>query len=268
MKTSSKIRDPGAHIGFAGAVWTDRPHLQVLSPVLPLFYHATDVNMRMRAARYFGAAKKAIGALGHYYEFELAALNMLDPQPMPTFPHPNKYISLLDSTSHAFEYAAFLDEDKLIFRGRDGGDNICIKFVRRYSKDAHLQCSSLGFAPTLRGFQPIPGGWYMVIMDYIDDTYEELADSRTKASYITEIREKLESLHQVGYVHGDIRITNIMVKKDGSPGIFLIDFDWAGVIGEVRYPMNVNREGISRPQGARDGELIFANHDMEMVDYV
>src|ERR1700732_1646428 len=82
----------------------------------------------------------------------------------------NKYISLLDSTGHAFKYAAFLDEDKLIFRGRDGGDDICIKFVRRYSKDAHLKCASLGFAPTLRGFQSIPGEWYMVIMDYIDDT--------------------------------------------------------------------------------------------------
>ena len=90
-----KFTDLGAHIGFAGAVWTDRPHLQVLSPVLPLFYHATDVNMRMRAARYFGAAKKAIGALRHYYEHELAALNTFGSSTYAgtTFPHPNKYIS-------------------------------------------------------------------------------------------------------------------------------------------------------------------------------
>ncbi|THH06589.1 hypothetical protein EW145_g3980 [Phellinidium pouzarii] len=50
----------GAHIGFAGAVWTDTPHVQVLCPVLPLFYHQTDTKMRERAARCFGAAKKAI----------------------------------------------------------------------------------------------------------------------------------------------------------------------------------------------------------------
>ena len=258
----------GAHIGFAGAVWTDRPHLQVLSPVLPLFYHATDVNMRMSAARYFGAAKKAILALRHYYEHELEALDTLDPhnRPTPTFPHPNQYISLLDSTSHTFKYAAFLDEDKLVFRGRDGYDDICIKFVRRYSKDVHLKCSSLGFAPTLRGFQLIPGGWYMVIMDYVGDTCQELDDSPVKAPFLTEVREKVVSLHQAGYVHGDIRTTNIMVKKNGGPGIFLIDFDWAGVIGEARYPMNVNREGITRPDGVCDGELIIADHDMKMVD--
>ena len=258
----------GAHVGFAGAVWTDRPHLQVLSPVLPLFYHATDVNMRMRAARYFGAAKKAIAALRHYYEHELGALDMLDPhnRPMPTFPHPTQYHSPLDSTSHTFKYAAFLDKDKLIFRGRDGDDDICIKFVRRYSKDAHLKCSSLGFAPTLRGFQPVPGGWYMVVMDYVGDTYQELDDSPAKASYLAEVREKVISLHQAGYVHGDIRTTNIMVKKDREPGILLVDFDWAGVIREVRYPMNVNKEGITRPDGACDGELILSDHDIQMVE--
>jgi len=31
---------------------------------------------------------------------------------------------------------------------------------------------------------------------------------------------------------GDIRTTNVMVKKTGEPGIILLDFDWAG--------MNVN----------------------------
>jgi serine/threonine protein kinase len=268
MTRSSNIRNTGAHIGFAGAVWTDRPHLQVLSPTLPLFYHATDVNMRMRAARYFGAAKKAISGLRRYYQQELDAINALDPhnRPKPEFPHPDHYVSLSDSTIHAFNYMCPLDNDKLVFRGKADDDDICIKFVCQYSKDAHLKCSSSGFAPALRGFQLIPGGWYMVIMDYIGDTYEELYDSPIKTSFVTEVRDKVESLHQAGYVHGDLRTTNVMVKKNGGPGIMLIDFDWAGVIGDVRYPMNVNREGVTRPAGAYDGELIMADHDIEMVD--
>jgi hypothetical protein len=69
-------------------------------------------------------------------------------------------------------------------------------------------------------------------------------------------------------VHGDVRATNILAKKNGAPGIMLIDLDWAGVIGNVRYPMNVNRDGIDRPDGAYDGELITAEHDMNMVDYI
>ena len=56
------------------------------------------------------------------------------------------------------------------------------------------------------------------------------------------------------------------MKKNGSPGIMLVDFDWAGVIGEVRYPMNVNNVDIKRPDGAHDNELVVAQHDMLMID--
>jgi len=49
----------------------------------------------------------------------------------------------------------------------------------------------------------------------------------------------------------------------------LLDFDWAGPIGEARYPMNLNRsEGIWRPAGARDGTLILADHDIEMLQRI
>jgi serine/threonine protein kinase len=173
-----------------------------------------------------------------------------------------------DATTHVFEYVSQLDKDKLVFLATVGGNKICVKFIRQYSKEAHLKCSSLGFAPALRGHDPLPGGWYMVVMDFIDYEFHELADSPVKASYEDEVREKVARLHQAGFVHGDIRTTNIMVKKSGSPGFLLVDFDWAGVIGEVRYPMNVNDVDIKRPYNAHDGELILAQHDMEMIDFM
>lgn len=47
----------------------------------------------------------------------------------------------------------------------------------------------------------------------------------------------------------------------------LVDFDWSGKIGEVHYPMNVNRgNGLWRPDGAYDTELIQTEHDMQMLD--
>ena len=46
----------------------------------------------------------------------------------------------------------------------------------------------------------------------------------------------------------------------------LVDFDWAGKEGEVHYPMNVNRSDIKRPDGARDGQLIKKEHDLEMLN--
>lgn len=257
----------GAHVGFAGAVWIDRPHLQVLSPTLPLFYHATDVTMRMTAARHFGAAKKAISSLEHYYKHYIDAL---EPPPQPEFPHPNHFISVSDQEHHDIRYVAPLFADKLIFHAQTDGEDVCVKFVYRYSRAVHDFCASSGFAPRLRGFDSIPGGWWMVTMDYVNDEYEELEmlTMDARAHFHEEITATIEKLHQRGFVHGDIRASNILVKKNGEPGIKLIDFDWAGVIGEVRYPMNVNRVQIGRPEGAYDGELIMANHDIDMVKIV
>lgn len=261
----------GAHIGFAGAIWTSRPHLQVLAPMLPLFHHATDVNMRMQIARHLGATKKAVLALKSYYA-ELSKLAR-QPTPNPLFPHPQEYLCLESFTPRTFTYLSQLQPDKLLFKAiantntNADGNKLCIKFVNRYSKEAHLMCSWLGFAPTLRGFQPIPGGWYMVVMDYLDDAYHNLTYSRTMASFEPVIRDAVTKLHQAGFVHGDIRDINIMVKE-GSSGIMLVDFDWAGVIGEVRYPMNVENRAIRRPAGAEDGELIMAEHDIMMVDFM
>jgi hypothetical protein len=262
----TNVHIAGAHIGFAGAIWTDRPHLQVLAPTLPLFCHASDDDMRMQIARCLGATKKAILALKDYYEFELPHITAL--RPHLAFPHPSKYHSLDGATTHEFKYLSHLDEDKLVFCGAVDNDKICIKFVRRYSMEAHVRCSSLGFAPTLKGFERIPGGWYIVVMDFIEDEYHNLETSPDKASFESEVRVSVESLHEAGFVHGDIRSANIMVKKDGSPGIMILDFDWAGLAGQVKYPMGVNDIDIRRPNGAQDNEFIMVEHDIEMLNYM
>jgi len=108
----------------------------------------------------------------------------------------------------------------------------------------------------------------MVIMDFIGDEYHDLEDSPVKAIFEPEVRETLTRLHQEGFVHGDIRTTNIMVKKGVSLGIMLVDLDWAGKIGEVQYPMNVNDVDIRRPDGAYDNQFILPQHDMTMIDFM
>jgi hypothetical protein len=57
-----------------------------------------------------------------------------------------------------------------------------------------------------------------------------------------------------------------MVRRDHSPGFKLVDFDWSGKIGEIRYPMNVFRgDSLWRPDGAEDGQLVLAEHDIQML---
>lgn len=57
----------------------------------------------------------------------------------------------------------FIHETKITNR-------ICVKFVRRYSREVHEKCAKMGVAPKLRGLEDIGAGWKMVIMDKTGNT--------------------------------------------------------------------------------------------------
>jgi hypothetical protein len=59
-----------------------------------------------------------------------------------------------------------------------------------------------------------------------------------------------------------------MVRRNGEAGFMLVDFDWAGENGKVRYPININTTDVKRPKGAVDGEPITVEHDVEMLQYL
>lgn len=264
----------------------------MISTALPLFHHQTDTRMRAMIARHIGALKKALQSLKKRYKHMES--NTMSPSPDPDhefpdseespfpdpdlrfpdssfpnarFPYPSSYTCVETSSTCHFTYISQMDDKKLLFSAKTTDDKIlCIKFVRRYSREVHERCASGGFAPALYGFEDLPGRWHMIVMEMITKDYCCLYKSSAPSSHREEIAAKLVSLHQDSYVHGDIRDTNIMVKEDGSLGIKLVDFDWSGKIGEVRYPMNVYRGArLWRPDGAKDGQLIKAEHDIDML---
>ncbi|KAG8938310.1 hypothetical protein FRC03_007423 [Tulasnella sp. 419] len=73
-------------------------------------------------------------------------------------------------------------------------------------------------------------------------------------------------------VHGDLRANNLMleVNADGQPcsgedrtvRMKLVDFDWGGRSGEVKYPLERNKN-IAWPAGI--GEQIVVAHDRQLV---
>ncbi len=126
----------------------------------------------------------------------------------------------------------------------------------------------MGIAPKLRGFEDIGAGWKTVIMDALDEEYKPFDKNILPADTGERIGERLVELHQANFVHGDVRDANIMVRKDGKPGFMLVDFDWSGIIGEVRYPININKVDLWRPDDVSDGLLIKSDHDMAMLDRI
>lgn len=220
--------------------------------------------MRESLARHFGALKNAIRSLGQCYEAlrNPALLENLASQ----FPDPRTYRSLETKTNVNFKYVHQIDDKKLLFFGEtDNTERICIKFVRRYSQAVHEKCAEMGIAPKLRGFEDIGAGWKMVIMDALDEKYQPFDKRTLPVGAENYLRRRLVELHQVNFVHGDVRDVNVMVRKDGKLGLMLVDFDWSGIIGEVRYPSNVNKVDLWRPDDVSDGLLIKSDHDMAML---
>jgi hypothetical protein len=44
---------------------------------------------------------------------------------------------------------------------------VVVKFARSYSRDLHEHCAASALAPALLGFEKLPGGWFIVVMEYM-----------------------------------------------------------------------------------------------------
>ncbi|TDL30075.1 hypothetical protein BD410DRAFT_850412 [Rickenella mellea] len=275
----------GSMLGFIGlAFTTDNIHIQPLGPALRLDYHPSDMNLRRMTARYLGAFKCSIARLKNYYENDFPKLPPLGPQSRsnssypcyfeykPLTSPPTETTHMTPAKKSEITYTSQPHDDKLVYYGQVEDKSVCIKFTTSYSKDAHVFCASLNFAPKLLGFEELAGGWYMIIMERIDELYIALDDALTAGIPLCDGLQNLilsaqTALQQGNFVHGDLRAANLMVKKDGTKGFMILDFDWAGRPENVRYPMNLNAE-VWRPEGAVDEALITKDHDDKMIQHV
>ena len=91
-----------SYIAFAGAAWTDRPVIQMLSPAIPCHYHNTDLNMEGMLLRHLGALQRAIHSLEAYYSKEIS-LPVPSPMRNPTHPYLTSFTSGDNSEKH-FKY--------------------------------------------------------------------------------------------------------------------------------------------------------------------
>jgi serine/threonine protein kinase len=258
--------------------------------------HLGDIEHRENLARALGACRIAVAKLECYYAEGLpdvspprrrkdtvaellvpqyTTYNMLDregkevPGPVMTLTYKRSYTELSGSGKGV--------QSKLVFEAFDNdGNHLCVKFVKRYGKKAHIQFAQNQLAPDLKGFREIGGGWKMVVMEYLSEPYKQGEELRYYEQISSDIqqaarnmlKQRLQVVHHLGYVHGDIRNPNLMLALNGSGSLVdlkLVDFDWAGKEGEVRYPHNMNLDLI-RARGAKSSANITAKHDIFMVD--
>ena len=71
-------------------------------------------------------------------------------------------------------------------------------------------------------------------------------------------------LQECNYVHGELRPQNIILVGER---LCIIDFDWAGVAGEVRYPQELNMLCNWHP-AVHPGGIIAPEHDEYQINCI
>jgi serine/threonine protein kinase len=162
-----------------------------------------------------------------------------------------------------FTYNGFLLKDtrKPLYLARsDDGEIIVVKFCPDgYGADAHNFMADLGYAPKLHACEQV-GHMHMAVMEFVEG--EQWFSPLHTEIYWSKLENAIQIFHKAGFVHGDLRAPNILVS---SKGPILLDFDWAGKKGKVRYSWVLNHHDIRWHDGADVNELIEPEHDVFML---
>ncbi len=258
---------------------------------IPLHAHLTNDPELAAGDRAIAALRVALQSLQERYP-------VMPPErgPRADFPFRNFYVDD-GGTRHEFTYVSSIGGR--VFRVVEDGTPLCVKFSKRYSSEAHKAACDAGIAPALRAVNAVCD-WIMIVMDDITAEYsntmwdikysgkkkagtgkrqakpqeEHAAQPRVKpAVSLEEVQKQVEAelkvLHAKGLVHADVRDVNVLVRNEDVPDdkadFKIVDWDWAGRLGEVKYPRAINREGIIRPPNALAGEAITAEDDLWMA---
>ncbi|KAF9024274.1 hypothetical protein BDZ89DRAFT_1069246 [Hymenopellis radicata] len=178
-----------------------------------------------------------------------------------------EYVQPLEPES--FQCVTFLAR---LLDGDRTGERIVVKFVDRYSTEAHNLLAGHDLAPRLIRHQvlgPIYGALAMVIMDYIEaDSLAELElDYDDMKAIDATVRRALDLLGEEHLIFGDLRPQNVMLLDGKEPvekRVRFIDFDWACKEGDgVRYPFHLSG-AVRRASGAKDYDVITRAHQEAM----
>ncbi|RUS20428.1 hypothetical protein BC937DRAFT_95254 [Endogone sp. FLAS-F59071] len=174
--------------------------------------------MMLEGARVFKALAIALADLEEFYS-HLLNPQYIDSHQIGQADCKLKYDSKLSSGNYVFQ--ARIENFGL---ERD----VIVKFTKRYSEECHQKCHSLGIAPELLACKQIAGGWFVVVMELLSEheTLFSLSQHEPPLSnlIVDNLKKAVDSMHKAGFVHGDLRLPNIMVGPDNS----IIIIDWQG----------------------------------------
>ncbi|PVG00116.1 hypothetical protein CPB86DRAFT_782982 [Serendipita vermifera] len=294
----------GPYIMVCGAAKRENVHVEPLTPLLPMFPGLGIESRPVQIAHCLRALKEGLDALRDFWQVAAIVENaekktFTDRLPEPYLvPHcPDNSLLRFGDWQGVFELPSRHRDDSnklpsfsaILSKADDKSQyQAVVKFVYNYSgtygTTVHQYLHSLGLAPSLYLTENLHRGLVMVVMERLSyekgiggwmelDTFE--GKLGTKAGAIRKKLEKvIKSLQEQGMVHADLRPTNIMVKVDGNddilmreeePILHVVDFDWAGNVGDVCYPPFLN-PNVLWPSGAKAYQKVGKNDDKILLD--
>ncbi|KAF9231060.1 hypothetical protein BU15DRAFT_56606, partial [Melanogaster broomeanus] len=280
------IAHAGPWLAVLGGIITSECIVQRLTDFIWIPIHsAHDDHQYLRIGRVLYTLKESISRLEEWYKTTIETVKPYLHSPHPPshprfFPSPDAY--LRGDVRVKFQYSKPLQPHTscVTYLARtveaNNSINIVVKFVTKYGADAHREMAAAGFAPNLLycgpievdGDTPSYGDLQMVVMEYVDGLMLHSAKKlkQIPAGFQSTLGQMIECLHHKGFVFGDLRDPNVMITQEGNK-VQLIDFDWAGKEGEVRYPVSISNS-VTWAKGVGALELIRKEHDIAMLDLI
>jgi len=225
----------GSWLGISGAAFGKKIIVEPLThmiPLLPMLHHPKHLSMIISVIK---ALKNGLNELKIHYE--TVKPDSIDIPRQSCFPYPKSF-SNNNGDMIKFIYLKELYEKKSLFLIQDEkAKQYVVKFVpNNYGADAHRYCQDLKIAPELIAVENIEGNWKMIVIEYLSpDIYTDLysyLQCQISDQYLLKKKamEIIELLHNGGFVHGDLRPSNIMISLSETEDkvLKLIDFDWSG----------------------------------------
>lgn len=215
----------------------------------------------MRLARLMQALSIAHTSLRDFYR---RVTGTDKPVYQPKSPYQNTY----GTETHHLTYKGTVRGHQNVWRAtcKTRGE-VIVKFVKGYGEDAHRLLADRKMAPKLYHIGAADAlGCRMVVMEYIEPKSFDTLSADEEENFVLTVRQAIQVLHSSdkNLVFGDLRPPNTLVPADGRSPALLIDFDWSGKEGSVRYPVGLV-EAHQWPEGAVAGAEITKAHDLEWL---
>ncbi|KAF8123602.1 hypothetical protein EV363DRAFT_1356234 [Boletus edulis] len=277
----------GPYILFGGSVLTDTYNYQLFTDYICLGGDPFLTCKIYNTAKVFSVFRSALRKLREKYEgigcpdAIRRVHSRLFPRPayLPNTSLPNLVFEKRFVPARFYVHSPY----RTLFRAKYGGRPVLVKFSGRYNHVAHRALAGRGFAPQLHFYTQLRGGVHMVVMDFIDglDAHSQFGKSELPGEVVKQLQEALTTLHEQNLVHGDVRRSNILVKKPSTTSpeskaimdvdmpwhAYLMDFELAGEAKKDRYTPLLNRH-IRWPPGVHAGGLMETVHDNLMLQKI